>query len=52
MKKRIPIPRHQVNEAVVSENKDDVLRVEDYFDLSKLTEKDVRLISIDLQKHI
>ena len=52
MKKRILIPRDRVNEATVSENKDDVLRIEDYFDLSKLTEKDVRLISNDIRVFI
>ncbi len=52
MKKRIFIPRDRVNEAAVSENKDDVLRIEDYFDLSKVTEKDVRLISNDIRVFI
>ena len=52
MKKRALIPRDRVNEAAISENKDDALRIEDYFDLSKLTEKDVRLISNDIRKFI
>ena len=52
MKKRIPIPRDRANEAAYSENNDDILRIEDYFDLSKLTEKDVRLISNDIRVFI
>ena len=52
MKKRIPIPRDRANNAAYSENNDDILRIEDYFDLSKLTEKDVRLVSNDIRVFI